>query len=478
MKKYQFLLLISPILIGITTYLLGFNALYGQDSHEYLRQSSVIFDRFHGIVAPSKSLGDEGFPSGFPLLGAIFRLILRNPIFSLAFATWFSAGMSLFLFDLNLQKYSAGSALKSRLYCVAVLGFAPVFFTSSLVSMADMSALMCVLAMLYFAQNVLEKNQKSLFTAAFGAAAMLMRFAMAGLVLPMSLALTWHLWKQKKYWIWLSAIVVGSAVLSLHLWLKINANWLPIHHGITQGWSLFNLFERNFMNSDGINSYFLPNGLFVLSALMHPKYCLLLPAILFMAKKTDLITTEKKVLLFCLIGYLLLIGGTTAQAIRFLLPAYAIILILLFPAIDRFISYGFTYFKKYTYFGLILIYGSQFFFCIKSCIPLVQRNQEEQKMALQISKHLKSNQTLYGFDWDVSLKTYLPNLKHRNLWERLIGEYEIGSFIIFNAPALEKQWAKENPMLNWHHLNRNYRLKQIENLPKGWILYQIEEKNE
>jgi hypothetical protein len=140
------------------------------------------------------------------------------------------------------------------------------------------------------------------------------------------------------------------------------------------------------------------------------------------------------------------------------------------------VSYGFTYFKKYTIIGLVLIYGSQFLFCIKWSIPLVQRNQQEQIMAAQISKYVAPYQILYGFDWDIAMQTYLPNLQQRNLWVTKFDSFEVGAFVIFNAPALEKQWVGKNPMLNWEALNRDYRLEEVVSLPKGWFLYIIKEK--
>jgi hypothetical protein len=472
-KKYQIILFFVPILLGFIVFLCGFNGLYGQDCHEYLRQSEVIYQRLLGAAAPAATLGDDGFPSGFPLLGAFLRFFLRNSILALAAVTWISAGFCLVLFDLNLQKLSTGSALKSRLLAIITLGFAPVFFSSSFVCMADISALMSVLAMFFFGQNVLQNNKNAVITAIFGAFALLMRFAMAGLVVPFAMMLTWHLWKQKKYGIWLTALLVGGLVLSLHFWLKINAAWFPAHHGIMQDWSFLNLFKRNFQSIDGSMSYFLPNGLLVLSVLMHPGFCLLLCGLFFLFKKTDLHLLDKKILLCCLICYLLLIGGTTAQAHRFLLPAYSIVLLLLFPAFDRFISYGFTYFKTPTLCGLALMYALQICFCFRYFKPLLERNQEEQKMATILSKHLGSGQILYGFDWDIALKTYLPALQHRNLWVKQYDNFESGTYVIFNKSALEKQWTGKNPMLNWQKMNEMQRLDSIDLLPKGWVLYQI-----
>jgi hypothetical protein len=77
-------------------------------------------------------------------------------------------------------------------------------------------------------------------------------------------------------------------------------------------------------------------------------FYVLLPLIFILTRKTDLYLPEKKILLGGLLAYILLLMGLPEQNIRYLLPIWGIVLLLLFPAFDRFVSYGFLYAKNAT----------------------------------------------------------------------------------------------------------------------------------
>lgn len=66
-----------------------------------------------------------------------------------------------------------------------------------------------------------------------------------------------------------------------------------------------------------------------------------------------------------MLAYLVLLGGLPQQNTSLLLPAYALLLLLLFPAWDRFYCYGFIFFKKLTLGILLLALTLQLFFSIQ-----------------------------------------------------------------------------------------------------------------
>lgn len=132
-----------------------------------------------------------------------------------------------------------------------------------------------------------------------------------------------------------------GALVSIVLWMYPLVPELPL-----AGWSPRHFWVSHFETPPGTGEYTLPNLLFILSPVCHWGFAVLLPLFFVLFKKTDLQLTEKKVLLGILGGYLLLIGGLPTQDLRHLLPVWALGLLLLFPAIDRAISYGFFYAKN------------------------------------------------------------------------------------------------------------------------------------
>src|SRR5262249_31927348 len=146
---------------------------------------------------------------------------------------------------------------------------------------------------------------------------------------------------------WLAlAFLVGCLSLLPHVLLKMKVADTPLDHSLLQDWSPANLFHSRFSTVNGTVDYGWPHLLYILFPLAHPSFLLPLPLLFLMAKRTDFMLPAKRVLLVCLAVYLLFLGGVAHQNLRYLLPAYALLLLLLFPAWDRFVSYGFYFFKK------------------------------------------------------------------------------------------------------------------------------------
>jgi hypothetical protein len=95
-----------------------------------------------------------------------------------------------------------------------------------------------------------------------------------------------------------------------------------------------------------------PKWLYVLLPLFHPAFCLVLPVLLLVLKHTDWQLPFRRTLLVGLGLYLFYLGGLPVQSFQLLLPAYAILLLLLFQAWDRFQAYGEFFFPRLTY-GII-----------------------------------------------------------------------------------------------------------------------------
>ncbi len=95
-----------------------------------------------------------------------------------------------------------------------------------------------------------------------------------------------------------------------------------------------------------------PNIALLWQPVAHPFFCMPLPALFLLFKKTDIGLYTRRVLVFCLAFLMLYHGGASSLERVQLLPAYALLLLILFPAWDRFFAYG-SYFFPHLTAGLV-----------------------------------------------------------------------------------------------------------------------------
>ncbi len=480
MTNQALLLRWFPLLLfagmALISFLGHFNGLYGQDGHEYLRQSQAIFDRWNqGIITPA-TVGDAEFVKGYPLAGALLRYLVSDPILALQVVSWLAFAAAAFLLERILGLLAHGSRADSRLAFVGI-GFvmAPAFLRSGLTVMSDALGLALALAAFYFGLRWIEneRSRDTVYAAFFIALTVSVRIGLAGLMLPLAFVIGWFLMLRGK-WRWLAAAVVAGIIgLLPYFWLKTDLLSQPLQHSLLQHWSPVNLFHRTFQNGNGFSQYYLPNILYLAFPLVHPGFCILLPGLFLLAKKTDLVLPAKKTIVICLAPYLLLLGGLPHQNLRYLLPVYTLLLLLLFPAWDRMYCYGFYFFKRLTWFILGAAVLLQVCFSLWILSPTVARNRLETTIATEIRGLLPAEAVVYSFDLDIALQSYLPDVEFRNLLERRYGDFPAGTYVLFNEPKLRRQWAEQNPMLNWGDLAQNYALETLKVLPEGWELYRI-----
>jgi hypothetical protein len=114
----------------------------------------------------------------------------------------------------------------------------------------------------------------------------------------------------------------------------------------------------------------------------------------------------------------------------------------------------------------------QFLCLAKYLAPTTARNHLEKTVATRLKTILPTDATLYAFDLDVALRSYLPGVQFQNLWERRYAEFQPGGYVLFNE-ALRPQWQGQNPILNWDDLKTNYSLVLRAELQDGWNLWEI-----
>jgi len=472
----RFLPVLIPGVLAIICMSLSFNGLYGQDAHEYLRLSRAFFDRLTGLPYVPAGRGDSEFAAGYPLSGALLHGLGFGFPLALQVVCWLSAALSAFFFDRCLQVLTPGARAESRwVFTGLALLLAPVFVRAGLTVMSDMPGLAFLLAAFASGLRVLETGRigTAVWAAFFAGLAFITRFSAAVLLAPLLAAVGLYLVENRRWAFALVTIAAGVLALLPHFWLKADVQRSVWGHSLLQGWSFWHYLRASFSDANGTVSYALPNILYLLFPLAHPAFCLPLPGLFLLAKKTDLHLVSKKVLAACLVLYLLFLGGIPHQNLRYLLPAYAVLLLLLFPAWDRMFAYGLYFFKRLTYAIIGTTLVIQICGAVWMLAPVLARNRLETAVAAELRNALPAGATLYAFDLDVSLRSYLPGIRMNNLWERLYPEFEEGSFILFNEQRLRPQWQGRNPVLNWDHAKNGYRLQERAALPEGWTLYEI-----
>jgi hypothetical protein len=390
--------------------------------------------------------------------------------------SWLSAAAAAWMLYRLLDQLSHGSRADSRMVFTGLgLVLAPVFVRAGLTVMSDAMGLALALAAFFYGLRWVEqeRGRDAVFAAVFMALAMTVRIGLAGLMLPLALVVGWYLLERRK-WGWMAAALLsGLAILLPQIWLGNDVLTQPMQHSMFQKWSLANFFSRSFLNENGLVQYRLPNILYLGFPLLHPGFCILLPGLLLLAKKTDVALPAKKALLLCLGAYLLLLGGLPHQNLRFLLPAYALLLLLFFPAWDRLYCYGLYFFKRLTWSIIALTLVLQLALSTWQLWPTLKRNQLECSISKELRTILPANAVVYSFDLDIALQSYLPEVKFVNLWYQRYDHFQAGSYVLFNESALRAQWEGQNPMLNWDFLQENYKLEIMKELPEGWKVFLV-----
>lgn len=462
---------------ALLSYLLNFNGLYGQDAHEYLRQSSEWYQWLSAGVQRSEGIGDTQYSMGYPLAGALVRMVCGNAILSLQLISWLSYAAAAWLLNRLLLLLAHGSREDSRIAFVFLgLSLAPVALRAGLTDMSDALGLALCLAAFFFGLRWIdqEKGYDSVWAAMFIALAITVRVPLGALMLPLALAVGWYLLERRR-WIWLAiSLFAGTVILLPQVLHSGSLLSHPFAHSQVANWSAANFFHRTFNDENGgLSRYWLPNILYLFSPLFHFGFCIVLPGLLLLGKRTDVALPSKRLIFGCMAVYGLLLGGLPHQNIRFLLPAYALLLIIMFPAWDRMYCYGFYFFKRLTWaiLGATLLF--QIVFGLKGLWPILQRNRLEKQIASEIRPFLNPGARVYSFDVDIALHTYLPDIQMFNLWNERYGHYENGDYVLYNEPVILRQWAGKNPVLNWEDMQQAHTLQLVKSLPEGWKLFRL-----
>ena len=229
-----------------------------------------------------------------------------------------------------------GCRADSRRWFIGIfLALSPVLMTSGYESVERISGVLFALFALYAAVEWWEGGSEKwiLMLLMAGICAIMNDVRLAGLLLPVTVQLFVKTASRGNSY--RSFAVVGS--LFLLAWVA------SVYQVQRMPWDVANLAGAGEVT---VNAGEVPGLLYVFYPLAHPWFCVLLPGLLLLYRKTDIVNPARRMLLAGAVCYLLLLGGLPNRELFALVPAYVIFLVSVFPSWDRMYCYGLYFFRK------------------------------------------------------------------------------------------------------------------------------------
>ncbi len=243
------------------------------------------------------------------------------------------------LFSERLTGLSAyGSRADSRLWFTGVfLALAPVFMVSQ-VPVLYYCVLLCVICSLYAAVKLAEgcNIRWVLLLLLSGAVAVVFDIRTAALLLPVSVELAWIKIGRKK----LPDTVLSLLPVIVFTAIAIQSKYLT---ELVASWNFASLAGAGHIPAAKGE---IPGFIYVIYPVVHPWFCVLLPGLFLLFRKTDLDNPARRILTGGAVFYLFLMGGLPERELFSLLPVYVILLTVAFPSWDRIYCYGLYFFKR------------------------------------------------------------------------------------------------------------------------------------
>jgi hypothetical protein len=514
--------LIPPLLLILFAMMTGFNGLYGQDSFEYLRFSRAL----HTFIMEGKSPGTFFWPVLYPLSGALLSFVLPD-ILSLQLISIVCYGFTCYFLQKILHHLIPGDQKTLNIYLLLFFCISPFTMRYSLTVMSEPMALFFITGFFYYWLMFSEKGKYNYFLALvfFACAAINTRYPSFIIVLIPLLHALYLFFRKFRLSYFLFSLLIAGLVFYPAFRLNLVEQGSVLGRQDFLHWSFVNYFKRDFITTDGENTYMLPNIFYVLKNLIHPGY--IFPGLVFLIfiSRKNVETIFMKFIISVILIYALFLAGLPFQNDRVLNLTFPLVLILFsrpFITMTWIISHHskwsclessfflsrrgsqinrrvpqmidnvrFNFAKLceklcetlretfiFRFFGqhlkilvvipVILIQGVLFY---KAFSPFYRNYRTNRTIAENMLNH--PGKKLYTFNIDMALKGYgVPNATI-SLWSSRVDYFEPGALVLFNFAATRKQWKGMNPMINWESLKKDHHLKLLENFPEGWNLYEI-----
>jgi hypothetical protein len=461
-------ILIAILAATVMRFGVGFDGLYGQDGYEYLRYAQALkIYLVHGTDP-----GDYFWPVWYPLMGALVSFIVQDIAFSLQLISCLSLAL-VFIFS-NKIMYLLFSETNQRspvLFNILFLLLSPFMLRFGFLVMADMLTLALIMMSTFYFLKAAKKGKTIDLIAAglVGTMAFMTRYASVVILAPVALYGYWVFFRNaKNAFNAIPAFVLGILPLIPHVLIRGSQSTHFIQHDWVSQWSVLNFFKNDFITRDGGTRNTLPNVIYALGGLFHPRYCFAAVLILLLRFKMVKLNGELRIIAAGLIIYLVFLAGIPYQNNRFLLMALPFFLFILYRPWLSFMQHQ----QKPVYVTavvfMLVIQGALFPFGFEA---VYNRNRLEKDVYTYLAS--KNNPDVYTMDIDVSLTGRDYHGKIYNIYANYYDQPDTNALVIFNALTMPFQWNQMNPMNNWQHFNHDYQLKEIKRFDNGWAIHQF-----
>lgn len=442
----------------------SFDGLYGQDSYEYLRYSEAI----KTFLTTGKPPGDYFWGVYYPILGSILSFIIPNNALALQLISL----LSLLITTCYIEKiiYLVYKETSSQNIPFLFFTLSPIVLIHSFLVMSDVLTCCFVsIAFFYFLQYLgTSKNKSVLIGVLFCAFAVMTRYAAAVILFPISCLVFIQLIKTKNYKVFALSIPIVVLVLIPHLLIRSQNSLQFLSNEWLKSWDIINLFRKSFKTVDGeIHNKFI-NLIYIFYQILHPIYSFIGIILIAFFIKLKRVNSYKylKLILFTISIYAVFLGGIPCQAKRFFLLSFPLIIVYFYPIIKQFfVSIKHPKLVFISFFIIQLTLGVFF------AQPFYTRNKLEKIICLEMKKY--QGKTIYIFDIDLAMKGRRLQFDYQNLYYKRYSDFKKNSLVLLNENQLEKQWKRENPMINWECIQKKCVLVKLKTMHKDWSLYKI-----
>lgn len=470
------------IRVGIVA-LTGFDGLYGQDPFAYLAQARAIAEHAPHGAWPRN---DFFWPSGYPLVAAAV-MWLTGTTHAAAQAVNILAGAALApLTYLLARDLGAGVAPRAALVAATLVAVGAQGVQSSVVVMADVSGLAWATLSTW---ATLRASARPGWGGAWPR-------VVAGLAIGMATITRWQyallapviVWiamrvtdpsPLRRFVRWAPAGVLAFAVVFAQAALTVQTRSEGLAHEWLLSWHPANAIARTVTTADGVQSHWLPVGVFYLQAFFHPG--LLMPplGVFALVGVWRLWELRARVALGVTLGWIALqyafLAGIPIHNLRFVLGCWVPVTILAGVGIDAGLAWSRSRraVAGVVLAALVLMLG----WSAWTVRRLAEREASTRRDVVAMIAHVPGEATLLSFGV-TSTARHVTGRAIREFFNETPATLEdlladaSGVYLVIDAANVSAQWRERAPGINLAWLRQHARITDVAHYP-GFELYEL-----
>lgn len=444
----------------------GFDGLYGQDAHEYLRYATAL----RNWLTTGADPGFSRWPPAFPLSAALLSLggiSVAAATQTVSFLAWLAA----FWFGAAAVERLHGGR-NATAYWALFFALSPFLMRVALSSMSDMLAIAWECAFLAFALRWLgERRARHMALAALclacGAAT---RFSVPLVLGLPALGLLAEMFRRRDGRALAAAALGGLGPAAL----AIRASSLEaLALSNAEEWSAANMLARSFHTaSAGSQAWALPNIAASFVPLIHPGFCVAGLLLLAGARRQDFEAPATRALALGWLTFALFLAGLALQNDRHRLAAFPLVMMVLFPSFERLSAGLISRLGPHSMWRMAAaaLIAIQLGLLAGASRALLAAQRQEVRIAERLRREPPI--TLYTFSFTLGLQNRGVPQRLVELWNTPPADARTGDLVLFAPDRLATQWGGHPLMTNFAAL-RPRLSPPIEDFGGGWLLYRL-----